>query len=74
MERGEDGAGDGSQAGRKSRPEDGPPVHQAVPVESPDGAHVLEEDAHPVGAVGHAGRKPHEDEDRQRQEGAPPRR
>ena len=66
----EDGARDGSQAGGKSRPEDGLPVHQTVAVESPDGAHVLEEDPHPVGAVGDAGRKAHEDENRQRQEGA----
>ena len=47
-------------------------VEHAVFSKTPDGADVLEQDAHPVGAVGGGGGKPQEDQDRKRQERAAP--
>ena len=57
--------------GGERAPEDPAPVQHAVPVEAPDRAEVLQQDPHPVGAVGQRRGQTEEDQHGQGEEGAP---
>ena len=66
----EPGAQDRAQCGGDSSPRDPTPIDDAMPVETPYGAHVLNQNCDSIRAVGDGGREAEKDENREGEERA----